>query len=158
MGHFNRTGKHWNSHYDDWTKDEIVELAAEAGVKPSFPTPEILATRIVTEETFGIIAVPNSLVIKYKLQPVTHTNAAKMPMAGDTPVHLLTRLSTRPISPYKFLAEQQRLANALLPIHTAEEYNLFKRLLTSENYFNPVSKMPTPGHTARTVNFEKLTQ
>jgi hypothetical protein len=39
VGCFNWTGKHFNTHFDDWTHDEIVELAAEAGVSPSFPIP-----------------------------------------------------------------------------------------------------------------------
>jgi len=59
VGYFNHTGKHWSSHYDDWACDEIMELASEAGIKPSFKIPNVLAIRIVTDETFGIIDVPD---------------------------------------------------------------------------------------------------
>jgi hypothetical protein len=44
VGCFNHTGKHFNTHFDNWTCDEIVELAAKAGVPPSFLIPDILAT------------------------------------------------------------------------------------------------------------------
>jgi len=104
VGHFNQTGKQWNSHYDDWIRDEIVELAADVGVKPSFEIPDVLATRIVTNETFGIIPVPDALVMQYKLQPVNVAQSPVIPLSGDTPVHLLTRLSTRHLSSYTFLA------------------------------------------------------
>ena len=84
----------WNSHFDDWIRDEIVELAAEAGVQPSFPIPDVLATHIVTEETFGIITVPKTLVKHYQMRPLETSEALAIPMTCDTPVHLLTRLST----------------------------------------------------------------
>jgi hypothetical protein len=44
IGKFNRTGQKHKSHFDQWISDEIVELAAEVGIKLSFPIPEVLAT------------------------------------------------------------------------------------------------------------------
>ena len=156
VGHFNQTGKQWNSHYDDWIRDEIVELAADVGVKPSFEIPDVLATRIVTNETFGIIPVPDALVMQYKLQPVNVAQSPLIPLSGDTPVHLLTRLSTRHLSSYTFLAERQRTMHAVVPVHTYGEYNLFRGLMESGLYYTPSDKAPAISHTARTVDFEKL--
>jgi hypothetical protein len=68
VGCFNCTGKCLSTHFDDCIHDEIVELAAEAGVTPSFSIPDILATYIVTNETFGIIAIPDTLVTSFGMK------------------------------------------------------------------------------------------
>ena len=156
VGCFNRTGKRLSTHFDDWTRDEIVELAAEAGVTPSFPIPDILATRIVTNETFGIIAIPDTLVTSFGMKAMPPSDSPVTPLVKDTPVHLLTRLATRPISPYIFLAERQQTMHAVIPIHTAEEYTLFTNLMDSGNWFKPSSHMPIAGKTSQTVNFRGL--
>jgi len=57
VGHFNCTGKKWSGHHDTYRSDEIVELAADVGISPSFPIPEILSTHIATKESFGIIPI-----------------------------------------------------------------------------------------------------
>jgi hypothetical protein len=66
-GHFNQTGKHYHGHFATWLCDEIVEIAAELGVLPSFPIPSILATCIETPESFGIIPLPESITSKYRM-------------------------------------------------------------------------------------------
>ena len=38
-----------------------MELAADAGISPSFPIPEILSTWIAIKEYFGIIPVPENI-------------------------------------------------------------------------------------------------
>jgi hypothetical protein len=50
--------------------DEIVELAQEVGIAPSFPIPNVLATRIKTPESFGIIPIPTSIAADYSIQRV----------------------------------------------------------------------------------------
>jgi hypothetical protein len=94
VGCFNHTRKHFNTHFGDWTHDEIVELAAEAGVAPSFPIPDILATHIVTNETFGIIAIPTTFVTRFGMKSMPTSDYQVTPLVKDTPVHLLTRLRT----------------------------------------------------------------
>lgn len=47
--------------------------------------------------------------------------------------------------------------HAVIPIHTTGEFHLFKHLLESELYFTASNNAPTAGHTACTVDFEKLT-
>ena len=156
VGCFNHTGKCLSTRFEDWTCDEIVELAAEAGVAPSFPIPDILATHIVTNETFGIIAIPDTLVNNFGMKSMPSSESQVTPLVKDTPVHLLTRLTTRPISPYIFLAERQQTVHAVIPIHTAEEYALFTNLMNSGNWFKPSSHMPIAGKTFQTVNFRDL--
>jgi hypothetical protein len=158
VGCFNHTGKHFNTHFDDWTRDEIVELAAEAGVAPSFPIPDILATRIVTNETFGIIAIPDTLVTRFGMKSMPTSDYQVTPLVKDTPVHFFTRLTTRPISPYVFLAERQQTAHPVIPIHTTEEYTLFTNLMDSGNWYKRSTHMPMASKTSQTVNFHNLTK
>ena len=62
-GHFNHTGKKWSGH-NTYRSDKIVELAADVGISPSFPIPEILSTCIATKESFEIIPVPEKIAEK----------------------------------------------------------------------------------------------
>ena len=158
VGFFNQTGRKFSSHFDDWTRDKIVELAADLGIKPSFSIPDILATHILTNETFGVITVPDSLVTHYGMQTASPPDELITPMAREIPVHLLTRLSTRSISPYEFLSERQQTQHAVVPIHTTGEFTLFNKLLESKIYFKATSHMPIAGKTSQTVNFEALTE
>ncbi len=91
-----------------------MKLAAEVGVKPSFPIPDVLATKIMTDESFGIIAIPDSLVAQYHLQPTKSAESPIIPLVDNIPAHLLTRLSTQPLSAYVFLAERQRTMHAVV--------------------------------------------
>ena len=157
VGYFNKTGKHWRNHCDHWKQDEIVELAAEAGIMPSFPIPDILATRVVTDETFGIIAIPDSLIAKYHLQQSAVAEISTPHLIDNIPTHLTTQLSTKPLSSYEFLAKFQRTTHAVVPIHTTGEYNLFNHLLESGLYFVISNKTPVVANTAWLVDFNKLT-
>ena len=157
VGYFNQTGKHWKNHYDDWKRDEIVELAAEAGRVPSFPIPDVLATRIVTDETFGTIAIPDSLIAQYHLRPSAVAEMSTPHLIDNIPAHLTTKLSTKPLSSYVFLAICQGTMYAVVPIHTTGEYNLFSHLLESGLYFVISNKAPAATNTARLVDFNKLT-
>jgi hypothetical protein len=110
-------------------------LLIEVGITPSFPIPQILATRIATTESFGIIPVPKTIVdeLGFKTSEST-TNTTVIPLYWGTPVHLLTWLSTRHVSAYDYLSERQH-AYAVTPVHTASEYKLFKSMITSGGFY-----------------------
>ncbi|KAF8989663.1 hypothetical protein BDZ89DRAFT_1197837 [Hymenopellis radicata] len=61
VGFHNRTGHKFRGHFDIWLSDEIVEIATLLDVKPSFRLPRLLATRIATSETFGILPIDTTL-------------------------------------------------------------------------------------------------
>ena len=90
----------------------------------------------------------DTLVTCYGMKSMPNPESHVTPLVKDTPVHLLTRLTTRPISPYVFLAERQQTAHAVIPIHTAEEYTLFTNLMDSGNWFKPSTHMPVAGKTS----------
>ena len=53
--------KKWSGHHETYGSDEVVELAADVGITPSIPIPEILSTCIATKESFGIAPVPEKI-------------------------------------------------------------------------------------------------
>jgi hypothetical protein len=74
IGHYNRTGKKWLSHYDIWLLDELVEKALLLGIEPSIPTPRLLATRIATSESFGIIPIGSSIAKEVEIPLIPSLN------------------------------------------------------------------------------------
>lgn len=161
IGYFNRTGKKWAGHYDAWKTDEIAELAADVGLSPTFPTPDILATRIATTESFGIIPVPKQILNEVGMRsgdPVTNIDSqAIIPTYRGSSVHILTRLSTKPLSAYSFLAQSQKTAFAVVPVHTTAEYQLFTQLLKSGTFhIMNKGKQPSAAHASKSVDFMKM--
>ncbi|KAJ3970356.1 hypothetical protein EV361DRAFT_916254 [Lentinula raphanica] len=127
VGHFNRTGKRWKSHFDIWLTDEIVEFAVLVGVSPSFRLPRMLVTRIATSESFGIIPIPSTLAAEYNISTLPPCRIEGVPHHRDTPAHLLTRLCTNPLNSYRYLQLCFRTVYPVLPVHTRAEYVEFKR-------------------------------
>ncbi|KAJ7572428.1 hypothetical protein C8J56DRAFT_759951, partial [Mycena floridula] len=157
VGCYSRTGKKFRGHYDIWICDLIVELAQESGVKPSFPLPAVLSTRIVTNESFGITQVPKSIASKYELQTVDVPIAEGIPTSQHSPIHLLTHLSTAPVSSYDFLKQRQQTMFALTPVHTAKESQKFTELMNSGQFTKITqSHAPSANNTAKTVDFDRL--
>jgi len=142
VGTFNRTGKKHMSHFDQWIRDDIVELAAEVGIKPSFPIPDVLATRVATTEKFGIIPVPKSIVERLGFTPSTPvTDSNIIPLHRGIPVNSLSQLSTRRVSAYRFLSECQQTTHAVVPVHTGGEFSLFKSMLNSGGFYKQESSL-----------------
>ncbi|KAJ3752534.1 hypothetical protein EV360DRAFT_88655 [Lentinula raphanica] len=142
IGHFNRTGKRWSNHFDIWLLDEITELTIFLNTSPSFRLPRMLATRIATSESFGIIPIPSALADKYQINTLPARRVTSLPHHRDTPVHLLTRLSTKITNPYRYLQLTQRTIFPVIPVHTRKEYTEFRRLVGSDNIRNNHSNVP----------------
>ncbi|KAL0565231.1 hypothetical protein V5O48_016796 [Marasmius crinis-equi] len=150
IGEYNRTGKRHNSHYDTWLLDEIVETALQVGSKPSFPTPRILATRIATSETFGIIPVSTSLTSQLNIQSLPRIRVEGVPHHRDTPAHIMTRFSTRTTNSYRFLQQRQRVTVPVLPVHTHAEFKRFKEIIQNGTF--------ATGRKKDRTDFEKFAQ
>jgi hypothetical protein len=100
---------------------------------PSFPIPDVLATRVVTDETFGTIAILDSLIAQYHLQPSTVAEMSTPHLIDNIPAHLTTKLSTKLLSSYVFLAKCQRTMHAVVPIHTIGEYIISSTIFWSQD-------------------------
>jgi hypothetical protein len=128
-----------------------VEKAANAGVQPSFPIPNILPTRIATTESFGIIPVPFNIVQQLGFQP----SSSSLTNTGHiSSQNVLTQLSTAPVSPYTFLALCQHTAFPVVPVHTSAEFDLFTKMLKTAKYFVANSKQPIAARASRNVDFK----
>lgn len=135
----------------------------DIGLLPSFPIPHVLVTRIATNESFGIIPVPENIVgelgLQHNTQPVFGQTQETIPHYNGVPSHLVTRLSTKRTSPYEFLAERQNLIQPLIPLTSAREFQLFNELMRSGSfYLNTRGKQPAASNITRTVDFLKMAQ
>jgi hypothetical protein len=115
-------------------RDEIVELAIQVASKPSFPLPRVLSTRIATSETIGILPIGKSLAESYNMTTLPQPNIIGVPHHRDTPVHILTRLSTKPTNLYRYLQLRQRVLYAVTPVHTHKEYITFKQHIGQQSF------------------------
>ncbi|THU83621.1 hypothetical protein K435DRAFT_871103 [Dendrothele bispora CBS 962.96] len=111
VGFANRTGGTYRNHFENWTLDEIMELAAEVNFATLFPQPNLLATRIKTSEVFGIIPIPEQTTKKYDIRTATRPVIQPIIYYRDTPAHLRIHLSTAPLNAYVYLQQQQRTAH-----------------------------------------------
>lgn len=157
MGHRNRTGKKYKGHYDLWLSDEIVELGIELGVLPSFRPPPVLATRMATSETFGIVPLSSQIAEKFKITMLPNRPIIGVPHHHDTPVHVLTRLSTRPINRYRYMQLRQRTLYPMTPVHTWAEYNKFKAAHNDAQFKKNSRKVYAPHEAFKTIDWDKFT-
>lgn len=134
-----------------------MELAIAAGVKTSFQLPRVLSTRIATSETIGILPLSKSLADTLNITTLPRPNITGVPHHRDTPVHALTRLSTKPINPYRYLQLRQRVLTAVVPVHTYQEYITFKANINRHD-FRKGNKTYPPHESWKNIDFEKLTR
>ncbi|KAL0567504.1 hypothetical protein V5O48_014489 [Marasmius crinis-equi] len=156
VGHFNRTGKKWKSHFDIWLLDEIAELAVTLDTPPSFRPPAMLATRIATSESFFIIPIPDQLAKEYNITTVPSRHIEGLPHHRDTPAHVLTRLSTKVTSPYHYLQLTQKSIYPVVPVHTQAEYTEFKNLIKLDSIRANCAKPPLPSQAWKGINYIKF--
>ncbi|KAJ7195718.1 hypothetical protein B0H12DRAFT_1169101 [Mycena haematopus] len=126
VGHYNRTGKKWLGHFDIWLSDDLVEKALNLGIEPSIPIPRLLATRIATSESFGIIPVAATIAKEAAIIQLPPLNLHTVPHHNDVLLHALTRLCTKPCNIYRYIQLRQRTPVPVIPVHTVAEYRFFK--------------------------------
>ncbi|KAJ6489576.1 hypothetical protein C8R47DRAFT_1124811 [Mycena vitilis] len=156
VGFHNRTGNKYKGHFDIALRDEIVELSVAVGVKPSFPLPRVLSTRIATSETIGILPISNALAESLNITTLPRRRVVGVPHHRDTPVHLLTRLSTRTLNIYRYLQLRQAVLYAVVPVHTHQEYLSFKILINDLRFRKAGKKVHPPHEFWKNIDFTKL--
>jgi hypothetical protein len=98
-------------------------------VQTSFQPPHVLATRISTSESFGILPLAQKLAEAYSIQTLPNRRISGIPHHNDVPLHALTRLSTKPTNRYRYLQTRQLTLFPVTPVHTLSEYKLFKEII-----------------------------
>ncbi|KAJ7168288.1 hypothetical protein C8R43DRAFT_945485 [Mycena crocata] len=157
VGFRNCSGKEFQGHFDTWLRDKIVELAIAIGVKPSFPLPRVLSTRIATSKSIGILPISASLAEQLKMTILPRSRVIGVPHYRDLPVATMTRLSTKPTNQYRYLQLQQRTLSAVLPVHTHKEYLMFKAHIIHPK-FRKAGRLPAPHDHWKIIHFLKFAQ
>lgn len=114
-------------------------------MQPSFPLPRVLSTRIATSETIGILPISKSLAESLNITTLPRPRVVGVPHHRDTPVQLLTRLSTRTLNIYRYLQLRQLVLYAFIPVHTHKEYITFK-IIIGDQRFRKTGKSVHPPH------------
>jgi hypothetical protein len=156
IGHHNRTGKKYHSHFDLWLRDEITELSGEVGIQTSFVPPHVLSTRIATSETFGIIPLSTKLAEDWKITVLPIRRVTGMPHYRDVPVHTLTHLETRPKTRLCSLQLRQRSLYPITPVHTHAEFIKFKEHVLDPLFRRNVRKAYSPNQSNRNIDFDEF--
>ncbi|KAJ7800072.1 hypothetical protein B0H13DRAFT_1932798, partial [Mycena leptocephala] len=114
------------------------------GVKPSFPLPRVLSTRIATSETIGILPISKSLAESYNITTL--------------PGPMLSAYLIIVIHPSTSSRLRQRVLYAVVPVHTHKEYITFKMIINDQK-FRKTGKTAHPPHEHwKNIDFTKLAQ
>jgi hypothetical protein len=133
--------------------DDIVETAIRLEVKPTFPEPKLLATRIATSETFGIIPITPALATAHEITILPPANILLAPHHNDNHQFTLTQLSTKPVNLYRYLQLRQRTTAAVVPVHTRREFELFQENIGS---FIPSSTNSAPEKVYKVTKYDEF--
>ncbi|KAJ7227290.1 hypothetical protein GGX14DRAFT_555855 [Mycena pura] len=153
IGHYHRTGTHWNNHFDIWLLDEIVETSIKLEVKPSFPEPKLLATRIATSETFGIIPITPQIAQDHEITILPAPNTLLASHHTEIPTFPLTQMSTKPVNLYRYLQMRQRSTVAVVPVHTRREFEFFQENIA---VFIPANAPTAPDKVYKVTKYNDL--
>lgn len=140
-----------------WVSDEIVEITSLLDVKPSFRLPRLLATRIATSETFGIVPLDTTLALELGITTLPARKLEGIPHHNDLPVHTLSRLFTHPTNQYRYLQIRQRTLHPVLPVATHAEYRKFKELINNPTFRRGRGNHP-PHEAHKNIDFKRLAQ
>lgn len=133
--------------------DEIVETAIQLDVKPTFPEPKLLATRIATSETFGVIPITPQLASTNEITIFPSPNILAAAHHDDNPRFALTQFSTKPVNLYRYLQLRQRATAAVVPVHTRREFELFQANIAS---FIPSNTSATPEKVYKVTKYDEF--
>lgn len=128
----------------------------DLGVKPSFTPPRILSTRIATSETFGIHRLASNLADTYHIKMHARHIISGVPHHNNVPVHLLTKLSTKPANRYWYLQMRQGALYPITPVHTFAECVKFKRNMNDLQFRRNLRSTVPPHEAWKNINFEQF--
>lgn len=80
-----------------------------------------------------------------------------VPHHRDTPVNVLTRLSTKPTNLYRYLQLRQLVLCAVVPVHTHKEYITFKANISHQKFRKGGTAHPAHEH-HKNIDFFKMAQ
>ncbi|KAJ6473082.1 hypothetical protein C8R45DRAFT_776206, partial [Mycena sanguinolenta] len=119
VGHFNSTGKKYIGHDSIWLVNDIQELEITLGERYKKPPLELAWVNgnlyQKTQQTIGIIKIPQTICAPVKIQPYNEEADSKQKQA--------------------YLAKMQGTRKPVLPVHTLAEKMLFNKLMRTSPAF-----------------------
>jgi len=140
-----------------WLSDEIVEITSVLDVKPSFTIPHLLATRIATSETFGIVPIDTALAADLEIVTLPPLKVEGIPHHRDLPVNTLCWLSTHPTNQFRFLQQRQRTLYPVLPVASHAECKKFNNEINKIIFRKGHGRYP-PHEAYKSINFQLFAQ
>lgn len=140
-----------------WLSDEIVEFTSLLDVKPSFPLPRLLATRIATSETFGILPIDTALASELDIVTLPPVKIEGAPHHRDLPVNTLCWLSTHPKNQYRFLQMRQHTLYPVLPVASHAEHVHFLKEINKPVFRKGKGQYP-PHEAHKNINYPLFTK
>jgi len=149
MGAINGEGKKYLGHYDPWLDHQKSELQAKIKWKKHPKLGQLFnesdpLSFVQTHEQFGITRIPDILRIKCNFDgQVVHdprtTSEEQISITSIYPVKLhLASLRGKRTNIYEYLAAAQRTKFAVVPMHTAQEFQLFNTSVSLHgDWFSP---------------------
>ncbi|KAJ7790315.1 hypothetical protein B0H14DRAFT_3570508 [Mycena olivaceomarginata] len=132
VGHFNSTGKKYTGHDSIWLSNNIQELEITLGEHYQHkPTALFWVNGNLyrkSEQTVGIVRIPQSVCVSVDIQPYRATQDAKQKQA--------------------YLAMMQGTRKPVLPVHTVAEKKLFTQLMLESPEFQKCKTSITSEPTA----------
>ncbi|KAJ7017554.1 hypothetical protein C8F04DRAFT_979056 [Mycena alexandri] len=137
----------YSGHYDPWLDDDIFRLKADIEWKTP---PTVSVHRVIqdtsplsfapTQEQFGITGIPMTLRAKNDFLGSVASVEGEVQKVYPAKLHL-SALKTKRDNVYDYLAHAQRTKFAVAPVHTQQEFDLFKAaMLPGGNFFSVQGK------------------
>lgn len=139
----NRYNRIHNGHYEPWLVENIQRLRVQLMMDSASARvmPLCSLDLKISGETFGITAFPTELSQVLSISMVDHHCEDNVEPVDERNTLLSMRLSTHivfqagstrnsPRKMYSYLAEKQHTMYAVVPVHTSDEFGLFRRMMT----------------------------
>ncbi|KAI7855375.1 hypothetical protein BDC45DRAFT_90850 [Circinella umbellata] len=155
VGMLNRFERVHDGHYDPWISQHINNLESKLNIPCSYSGPGIHAHSLhlnSLNELFGISPIASTLMDSYNIaksnpyQSPSYTISSSL----DIAILIIINRSTAQVTgaQYKYIAECQKAAYAIISVHTDKE----------KITFNSILRQHFPDHRKKSIDFLKFTK
>ncbi|KAG2216993.1 hypothetical protein INT45_003031, partial [Circinella minor] len=155
VGMLNRFERVHDEHYDPWISQHINNLESKLNVPCSYSGPGIHAHSLhlnSSNELFGISPLAATLMESYNIAKSNsyQSPSYKQSSSLDIATLIIINRSTAQVTgaQYKYIAECQKAAYAIISVHTDKE----------KITFNPILRQHFPNHRKKSIDYLKFTK
>ncbi|KAG0161877.1 hypothetical protein DFQ30_005104, partial [Apophysomyces sp. BC1015] len=146
VGTINRYGRIHKGHYEPWLVTTISAMRKRLGIPDYTSRANEICDSLnytepnLSEETFGIISFARSLAEDLHVEVKNRDGQNTSQVDASLSVRISTYLVLQSVSMnnakgqmYKYLAEKQGTKYAVVPVHTPEEFALFRHIMDQDH-------------------------